>query len=274
MRSRLVSIAPAVAAVAFLSFGLAHADDSKDNKAPEKSAKPDEAKKDEAKKDDDGCGDGCCGKEAAKVSAKQMQCADCDKANGVCDKCKAAVKSGAVSVVPVKGMMCASCENGLAKKIDGIAEVAKFLVSSDKGVAVLVIAPGKTLKLADLSKTLTGTKFSVDEEAPLVGQVTFSVSGDCPSCPMCDDSKAEKADLGCCEDVLVAVSEIKGVDKCTVATVAGAEKAFTVQLAEGSKVTLKQLRETVKTLKKSVTDFVFVGAPAAEETKETKKSAS
>jgi hypothetical protein len=268
MRVRLLSLLPGIVlGVAFL--GIAAAQD-----APKQDKKP-EAKKDD-KKDDD-CDEGCCGKDAAKVSAKQMECADCAKnEKGPCEKCETAVKSGAVSVIPIKGMMCASCENGVAKKLDGIDEVAKFLVSSSKEVAVVVVAPGKVLRLSQLEKALEGTKFSVDETAALHGQVTFALDCDgCPACPACPEgTKADDASKKTCEEACSkklgdALGKIAGVEKVTPSICEKTKKPlFTLQLAKDSKVSIKQLKDAVAAEKVKVADFVMFGA------KEDKKSSS
>src|SRR5581483_4687410 len=100
MRARLLALAPVAVAVAFFGFGVVHAQDSKDQKKPE-------AKKDDKK---DSCDEGCCGADKSAVtSAKQMECADCSKQDGPCAKCEDAVKNGAVTVLPIKGMACGAC---------------------------------------------------------------------------------------------------------------------------------------------------------------------
>lgn len=305
MTARFFSILPAIAAVAFLGFGVVRADEGKDQKAPEakKDCDGSGCKDDKAAKKDD-CEDGCCSKPAAKVSAKQMECADCEKAGAPCDKCKTALKEGTVAVIPVKGMMCGSCENGVGKKLDGLEQVAKFMVSSKHNVAVVVVAPGKMLMTSVVKGALEGTQFSIDEEAPLAGRVSFSL--DCSACGSCEMGKAEKSGKKCdmcpedakaekkadkkcdmCPDeakkddkkcemkgegeqcmkaLCDELAKLQGVEKVSQTSCEGATKIpfVTLQLAEGSKVTMKQLRDTVVASKKKIGDFVFFGAKTDE----------
>jgi len=254
MRARFLSIVAVAAAVAFL--GIARADDD-----AKKADKP-EAKKDckDGAKDD--CGDDCCSKPAEKVTAKQMECADCAKQAGPCAKCDEMVKSGAVSVVPIKGMMCPSCENKIAVKLDKVDQLAKFLVSSSKNVAVLLIAPGKALKLSELTKALEGTPGKVDEEAALVGRVNFTI--DCPPCPECE--KGSKKCEGCekgSKQLSDTLGKLAGVEKVSSGCCEKTKACFfTLQLAKDSKVSIKQLRDTVASTKMvTLADLVFFGAP-------------
>jgi len=289
MRVRLLALLPVLAAVAFLGLAHVRADDSKDEKKPD-SAKKDDAKKDDAKKDGSECDDGCCSKPAEKVSEKQMECSDCAKnAAGPCEKCKVAVKSGAVSVVPIKGMMCPSCSTKVAKKIDALDAVAKYLVSSEKNVAVLMIAPGKALTLTELTKALEGTPGQVDDEAALKGQLHFTIDcGSCPSCPMCpegakkdepkkDDAasaeQAKKCAAECEKMISDAVSKLDGVEKVTACTCEKTgKKFFTVALKDDSKVSIKSLRDALAANTKArLADLVFLG-PKVEG--EAKKSSS
>ena len=281
MRVRLLSLLPAVAAVAFL--GLARADDTaKDDKKPE-------TKKDEAKKDS--CDEGCCGAPAkSTVSAKQMECADCTKQDGPCAKCETAVKTGAVTVLPIKGMACGACATKVAAKLDAIDQVAKFLVSDKKGIAVVLVAPGKALKLSEVSKALSDLPFTVDEEAALHGRVSFTIAcGESDECPCCGADKSDaKADAkakeacspemaqACSKSIIESVSKLAGVEKVSECTCEKTKnKFYTIDLAKDSKVSIKQLRDTLAASTKArFADLVMFGAKEEAAARDTKKSSS
>jgi copper chaperone CopZ len=278
MRVRLLALLPAVAAV--VALGIARADDGADQKKPAADAKKqcddgccgkDEkaTKNDASAKKDDACEEGCCAKEkSAPVSAKQIECADCEKAKGPCAKCQEAVKSGAVAVLPIKGMACAACEGKVAGILDKIDAVAKFHVSSETNVAAVIVAPGRALKLSDVSKALEGTKFAVDEDAALHGRVTFAIDCEgCPECPLCPEgTKKDEASMKACADACSkklseSLAKVEGVETVTPSTCAKTKAPlFTLQLAPASKVSIKQLRETVAGQKVKIADFLFLGA--------------
>jgi copper chaperone CopZ len=280
MKVRVLGIFAALAAVALFGVGSAFSkDDTKPADAKKADAKPAEAKKDcddgccegdkkdagtktdGAKTDEKSCPkgeEGCegCGKSTATFS-KAIACADCaQSADGPCAKCKTALAEGKVAFVPIKGMSCSSCEGAVSAKLEKMDNVAKFMVNHRFNGAGIVVTPGKTLLLSEITKALVDSpKFSVDETVALRGKATLQLSGVADDADLASACNAvyKLLGVGCssCGETSKACSNCKLDEKAKTATV-------TLTLGEKTSVSLKALRDALGAVK--ITDVAFFGA--------------
>lgn len=65
------------------------------------------------------------------------------------------------AVVSVKGMVCSACAASLEKRLSGLADVKKVVVTLEKEQAVVTFAPETKVTDKDIQKAVTDAGFNV-----------------------------------------------------------------------------------------------------------------